>query len=566
MSSIECKSFIGRTYRGTPNATDSVWGPHRNQSLLIRGPQTLRTVFGVPLLIPLAVLSICLAGCSDNVHLPTSQELIEFENAGPVPPSIDMDRIVRAKIGGGPYHVVIGDALELTMPAVVRFITAKDVGISNTVTPYISRVNENGDITLPIVGDVKAAGRTLSQIESDIINAYYPKHVVTRPSVFARVLEYRTARVSITGAVKTPGVYYLRSDQMSLVALIMEAGGIIDQGAASIRIIHSDQAALGNDKAAIKTAAESFQRPTGPSQLSPIKPAADKVASNENEIPTFFQQAYSSSAIGALAVKQSDKNRQKGQTDIVNNNQEPLLIDRLIWEEPPVSTPDTEQELFLQAEPASYDYPESNLNNAAASPKINSNPEINTHYLQLSAKADEVFGQEAVQTLVSNKLQRAQRIIDTSGPQKSESLVLPVKDFNIPFADVALQDGDSVVVERLQPPLFTVMGLVNRPDNFPYPPDVQYTLTQAIGFGGGLNLVADPRYATIYRLKRDGSCVSATFPITGRAKQADASNISIKPGDIIAVERTPRTQTALFLDRVFRINIGTYWSLNDNRY
>jgi protein involved in polysaccharide export with SLBB domain len=538
VSSIKYKSFVDRAYK--------------NQSLLI--------------LIPSVVLSICLAGCGDNVHLPTSQELIEFENAGPVPPTIDMDRIVRAKIGGGPYHVVIGDALELTMPAIVRFITAKDLGINNTVTPYISRVNENGDITLPIVGDIKAAGRTLSQIESDIINAYYPKHVVTLPSVFARVLEYRTARVSITGAVRTPGIYYLRSDQMSLVALIMEAGGIIDQGAASIRIIHSDQVMLNNDKAVIKTAAKSFKHPTGPSQLSPIKPASDKVASNKNEIPPFFQQAYSSSVIGALAVRQSDKNRLNGQTNTANNSQKPLLVDRLIWEEPLISTPDTEQELFLQAEPVKYGYPESNLKNAATGTKINSNPEINTHYLQLSAKANEVFGQDAVQTLINSKPQRAQRITDTSGPQKSESLILPVKDFNIPFADVALQDGDSVVVERLQPPLFTVMGLVNRPDNFPYPPDVQYTLMQAIGFGGGLNLVAEPRYVTIYRLKRNGTCVSATFPIRGDRRPVDASNTLIKPGDIIAVEHTPRTRTALFLDRMFRINVGTYWSLTDSRY
>jgi protein involved in polysaccharide export with SLBB domain len=564
MSFIKYKSFVDRAYKmvGWALPTSLNNGVHCTTYILI----------------PLAVLSICLAGCGDNVHLPTSQELIEFEKAGPVPPSIDMDRIVRAKIGGGPYHVVIGDALELTMPDIVRFITAKDLGVNNTVTPYISRVNENGDITLPIVGDIKAAGRTLSQIESDIINAYYPKHVVTRPSVFARVLEYRTARVSITGAVKTPGIYYLRSDQMSLVALIMEAGGIIDQGAASIRIIHSDQAALSNDIAVIKTAAESFEAPkrdfwrlgnpsqgtTGPSQISPIKPATDKVAPNENEIPPFFQQAYSSSAIGALALKQSDKNRPNGHPNTTNNSQKPLLVDRLIWEEPLVSTPDTEQELFLKAEPARYDNPKSNLGNAVTGIKTKSNPEINTHNSQLGAKADELFRQNAAQTLINNKLQRAQRITDTSGPQKSESLVLPVKDFNVPFADVELQDGDSVVVERLQPLLCTVMGLVNRPDNFPYPPDVRYTLTQAIGFGGGLNLVADPRYATIYRLKRDGSCVSATFPIRGSAKQADASNISIKPGDIIAVERTPRTQTALFLDRIFRINVGTYWSLNNN--
>ena len=182
----------------------------------------------------------------------------------------------------------------------------------------------------------------------------------------------------------------------------------------------------------------------------------------------------------------------------------------------------------------------------------------------MSAKADEVFGQDAAQISAPSKILRAQRITEAGGPRKSDSLVLPIKGFNIPFADIELQDGDSVIVERLQPPLFTVMGLVNNPGNFPYSPDVRYTLMQTMGFAGGLNQIAEPRYATIYRLKRDGTCVSATFPIKGKSKLADASNTLIKPGDIIAVEHTLRTRTALFLDRAFRINIGTYWRLNDS--
>ena len=520
----------------------------------------IRTLF---ILILSILLSVCLAGCGDNVHPPSAQQLIEFENAGPVPPSIDTDRMVRAKIGGGPYRAVAGDALELTMPAVVRFITAKEFGGNSTVMPYISRVNESGNITLPIVGDIEAAGRTLPRIESDIIEAYYPKHVVTRPSVFARVLDYSTAKVSIAGAVRTPGIYSLRSDQMSLVALLMEAGGIIDEGAALIRIIHSDQA-MPNNEAVLKTAVQPLKHPANLNKILPAKPAVDRVVTIKNEIPSFFRQAYSSSAIGALATRQSNKRLLNEQADIANNNQRPLLVNRLAWEKPLVSTAQSKRELFSPAEPVKYGYPKSNLKNTAAGTLTNSNRETQMHYLRLSAKADEAFGQDTTRISVPNRSLRIQRITETSRPRKSKSLVLPVKGHNIPFADIALQDGDSVTVERLQQPLFTVMGLVNRPGNFPYLPDVQYTLMQAMGFAGGLNQIAEPRYATIYRLKRDGTCVSATFPIKGKSKLADASNTLIKPGDIIAVEHTPRTRTALFLDRAFRINIGTYWRLNDS--
>jgi protein involved in polysaccharide export with SLBB domain len=515
-------------------------------------------------LFPIVLIPVMLAGCGDNVRLPTAQELIEFENTGPVPPSVDTDRMVRAKIGGGPYRAVVGDALELTMPAVVRFITAKEIGIGTTVTPYISRVNTSGNITLPIVGDIEAAGRTLSRIESDIIDAYYPKHVVTRPSVFARVLDYKTSKVSVTGAVRTPGIYSLRSDQMSLVALLMEAGGIIDEGAALIRIIHSDQAMPNNENAVIKTTKQSFKHSDGRNIMMPLKTAADRIVADENEIPPFFRQAYSSSAIGALATRQGDKRLLTEQADIASNSQRPLLVDRLAPNEPLVSTTHVEGGLFSPAKPVRYGLPKSNLKNTATGAKTNSNPESHTHNLQLSAKADEIFGRDTTQTSISYRNPRIQRITETSRPRKSESLVLPVKGLNIPFADIVLQDGDSVIVERLQPPLFTVIDLVNRPGNFPHPPDVQYTLMQAIGFAGGLNLVADPRYATIYRLKQDDTCVSATFPIRGKSKLADASNTLIKPGDIIAVEHTPRTRTALFLDRSFRINIGTYWRLNNS--
>ena len=518
----------------------------------------IRTLY---FLIPVLLISVCLVGCGDNVHLPTKLELIEFENASPLPPSIDMDRIVKAKIGGGPYRVVTGDALELTMPAVVRFITAKEMGSNILVTPYISRVNPSGNITLPIVGDIEAAGRTLPQIESDIIDAYYPKHVVTRPSVFARVLDYKTFKVSITGAVMTPGIYSLRSDQMSLVALLMEAGGIIDEGAALIRIIHSDQVMSNNEDAVMKTAEQTFKHPDDQGIMLPAKPAADQIVATEDEIPAFFRHAYSSSAIGALATRQGNKRLLTGR-DLSNNFQRPLLVDRLAPNKPPVSNADNDEEFFSPARPLEYNYNKSNLRNIAA--VANSNLESNTYNLQLGAKVDKAFGQDTAQISVSNRSLRSQRITDTSGVRKSESIVLPVKGFNIPFADVVLQDGDSVIVERFQPPLFTVIELVNRPGNFPYPPDVQYTLMQAIGFAGGLNPVVEPRYATIYRLKRDGTCISATFPLKGKSKLADASNTLIKPGDIIAVEHTPRTRTVQFFDRTFRISIGTYWRLNDD--
>jgi len=99
------------------------------------------------------------------------------------------------------------------------------------------------------------------------------------------------------------------------------------------------------------------------------------------------------------------------------------------------------------------------------------------------------------------------------------------------------------------------MGLVNRPDTFPYPPDVQYNLTEALGFAGGLNMIADPRYVKIYRQNANSEIVSATLGV-GPKSHADAYDVVIKPGDVICVDHTFRTRTNEFVAGLFHIGVG----------
>ena len=119
------------------------------------------------------------------------------------------------------------------------------------------------------------------------------------------------------------------------------------------------------------------------------------------------------------------------------------------------------------------------------------------------------------------------------------------------------------LVEELEQLPITVIGLVNRSGSFPYPSNMRYNLMQAIGLAGGLNLDVEPRYAMVYRLKANGEIVNATFNITDGEQLANAMTTRIKPGDIVAVEHTPRTRSNAFLNKVFRVSIGTYVRLDD---
>ncbi|MFH1719647.1 MAG: polysaccharide biosynthesis/export family protein [Planctomycetota bacterium] len=254
----------------------------------------------------IAILCACLVGCGDHVLPPSAKELTEFEKAGPRHPDVDAALLSRARGNGGAYRVMPGEVIELTMPAILQVVTAEGTrGAAGTV-PYTCRVSEKGTVTLPVVGEIEVAGKTLTQIESDVIDAYYPKYATVRPPVLVRL------------------------------------------------------------------------------------------------------------------------------------------------------------------------------------------------------------------------------------------------------------------IERIEQIPFMVIGLVNKPGTFPYPPDVQYNLMQAIAFADGLNLNLEPRYATVYRLKADGSIADVTLHIAQDSKFVEASTTHIKPGDVIAVEHTPRTRTKAFLDNVLRLNVGAYvntWDL-----
>ena len=341
------------------------------------------------------ILSIYLQGCSDDVRIATDQELLAFEQAGDVTPEVDMDRIKKAKLKTGPYRVVPGDVLEFTMPALLQAVTAAEVqaaeGRRQQDYPYLARVSSMGTITLPAVGPMEVAGQSLAEIEAKVVQVYQD-YLVLEPSVFVRISEYKTFKVYIAGAVKQPGVYTLRNDQMTLSYLMTEAGGISEAGAAIVRVVRLDE-------------------------------PADPLPSNE------------------IASK-------------------PILI--------------------------------------------------------------------------------------------------PVTHTNIPSRDIALEEGDTVVIEPIQMPLFSVLGLVNKPGNFPYPPNAQYNLSQAIAFAGGLDRVSDPRYAMIYRLDEEGSVTRVPFKLKQKDEFTQALSTPIRPGDVVAVEHTQRTRTNTIVNELVRINMGIY--------
>jgi polysaccharide biosynthesis/export protein len=85
------------------------------------------------------------------------------------------------------------------------------------------QVDNNGTVTLPMIGQVHAAGQTVEQFEATLTNDY--KKYFKDPQVTVQVNEFHSQPVSVAGNVTTPGVVQLRGNR-NLMEVIGLAGGL----------------------------------------------------------------------------------------------------------------------------------------------------------------------------------------------------------------------------------------------------------------------------------------------------------------------------------------------------
>jgi protein involved in polysaccharide export with SLBB domain len=105
------------------------------------------------------------------------------------------------------------------------YLTAGDVlKISFTGTPELNqsqKIRPDGKLSLPLVGEVDAAGKTLRDFQDELARLYKPQ---LQNSEVVVALESSSVPVTVGGAVEKPGrVIFER--QASVLEAIMEAGG-----------------------------------------------------------------------------------------------------------------------------------------------------------------------------------------------------------------------------------------------------------------------------------------------------------------------------------------------------
>lgn len=86
------------------------------------------------------------------------------------------------------------------------------------------RVNSRGMISLPLLGPIRAAGKTVAELE-DEITSLLADDFLQDPQVTVFVSAYTSQKITVEGAVNKPGIYPL-SGNTSLLQAIVVAGGV----------------------------------------------------------------------------------------------------------------------------------------------------------------------------------------------------------------------------------------------------------------------------------------------------------------------------------------------------
>lgn len=111
-------------------------------------------------------------------------------------------------------------------------ITIQAVDIEE-ISGKTARIDMRGNISLPMIGRVQAAGLTADELELRIKDRL--KKYVRHPDITVSITEFRSQPISVLGAVNNPGAHQLQGSR-NLFGVLSLAGGLRPDAGYSVKI------------------------------------------------------------------------------------------------------------------------------------------------------------------------------------------------------------------------------------------------------------------------------------------------------------------------------------------
>lgn len=149
---------------------------------------------------------------SPQAVAPPTQSTQSTQSAQPTPPNAEVAR----------FHV--GETVSIIFS-----------GTPEEIPPHEESIKEDGNLTLPLIGSVKALGKTAGELQSEIHDLYVPKYYV-RLNV---VIKPGDLVYYVRGEVKQPG-RQLYVGETTVSKAITSAGDFTDFASHTVNLIRSN--------------------------------------------------------------------------------------------------------------------------------------------------------------------------------------------------------------------------------------------------------------------------------------------------------------------------------------
>ena len=113
----------------------------------------------------------------------------------------------------------------------------------NKETPVGYLVDTDGNIQFPVLGSIKAQGRTKTQLKEELIKIILDKKLLLDPIVSIRFLNFR---VTVLGEVGKPSVIPIANEKISLLEALGLAGDLTIYGNRNNVMVIRDEMTTGN--------------------------------------------------------------------------------------------------------------------------------------------------------------------------------------------------------------------------------------------------------------------------------------------------------------------------------
>ena len=95
------------------------------------------------------------------------------------------------------------------------------------------RIDSEGNINMPLLGRIHAAGLTVQELEADLVRRL--REYIREPQVIITVVQFRSEPVFFVGAFRAPGIYPLQG-RRTLVEMLTAIGGLQPNASRHIKL------------------------------------------------------------------------------------------------------------------------------------------------------------------------------------------------------------------------------------------------------------------------------------------------------------------------------------------